>query len=187
MLQIGVLKGMLKKPTLLAAIVSILGFLVWWNYGSLSMSYPRFRAQLRSWSWRHFGDPFDSEARRIGGSNAIDCSNSLRDEASILSCTSAASKQHKAYRLRYNFRGKDSVGVSGIVANQSGATFELSYNVWNGFVTAWERRCPDPVRISAISDQSGWDIHCLPPAKSENEVVTIRDDWAGFLAERGRK
>lgn len=170
---------MSKKLTLLAASVSILGFLGWRNYGGLSMSYPRLRMQVRSWTWRHFGDPFDVEARHIVGINAVDCSKSLlRDEASILNCISSASRQHKAYRLRYNFRGADSIGVSGIVANQNGVTFELSYNVWNGFVTAWERRCPDPVRVSAISDEWGWDIHCLPPIKFENEVVTIRDDWA---------
>lgn len=169
---------MLKKLILVVACLSGLAFLAWWNYGSFSMSYPRLRVKVQVWSWRHFGDPFDSERRRIAGRNAMDCSNSLRDDASILKCASSALEHRKGYFLRYKTRGTDSTGVSGIVASDHGATFELAYDVWNGFVTVWERRCPDPVRISAINDQWGWDIHCLPPVKSEKEVVTIRDDWA---------
>ena len=166
------------------AAICVLLFIGWWNYSDLSMQYPRTKLVFRNWYWRHFGDPFDVEARQIAGRNPVNCSDSLHDTTSVLSCISAAQKQHRPFSLRYGIRGKDSNGVSGLVGAGDGTTYEVAYDVWNGYVKAWRRRCPEPIGITAASDPWGWDIHCVPPVKSDIEVKVIRDDWAESVKGR---
>lgn len=176
---------MLKRLIFALAVICGLFFLAWWEYSDVSMQYPRSKLLFRTWYWRHFGDPFDVEARRIAGHDSVNCSNSLQyDSSAVLNCVSAAQEQHRGVILRYNISGKDSSGVSGIVGASDGRTYDIAYDVWNGFVKAWERRCPEPVKISAIRDYRVWDIHCLPLVKSENEVKVLRDDWAEQVGKK---
>jgi hypothetical protein len=171
---------------LLLAGVCVLFFIAWWKYSDLTMQYPRTKLVFRNWYWHHFGDPFDAEVRQIAGRDQVNCSDSLHDTTSVLSCVSAAQKQHRPFSLHYGIRGIDSTGVSGLVGASDGTTYEVAYNVWNGFVTAWRRQCPEPLKISAVRNAWSWDIHCVPPVKSDSEVKVIRDDWAESIASRSR-
>lgn len=169
---------MLRTFLVVALFLFALCFLIWWNYDALPGRVPSLKLQVRNWYWHHFGGPFDAEARRIAGRDAANCSELLHGSAAIGNCALTAQRHHRAFILRYNFRGKDSSGVSGIVGASDGTTYDLAYDVWNGFVKVWERRCPEPLSISAVRDAWGWDIHCLPTVKSVDEGKVIRDDWA---------
>jgi hypothetical protein len=175
-------RDMLKTFVAVALLVFALGFLIWWIYGNVPTRLPSLKLLVENWYWRHFGDPFDAEARHIAGRDAVSCSDFLHGSTAIVNCALTAQRQHRAFVLRYDTQGKDSSGVSGIVGASDGTTYDVAYDISAGYVTVWKRRCPEPVNISAVQDKWGWDIHCLPPVKSVGEVKVLRDDWAEHVS-----
>lgn len=170
--------------TSVVVVVGALSFLVWWNYARFHMEYPGRKLQLRSWYWRHFGDPFEVQARRIVGGNGVDCSGSLQDEVTVSNCITKAQREHRGFQLRYATRGIDTTGANGIVGGTDGNSYEVWYTIWNGYVIVSRRRCPEPLRISVQRDAWGDDMHCFPLAKSEKEAEIFRDDWAEHVKDQ---
>lgn len=150
---------------------------IWWNYATLQWAYPRYRVETRKWWWHHFGDPFDTQRRHIAGYNPIDCSAQVRGDTTIPACIANASRQHRGFQLRADFCGIDSCGVTGVIGSPDGTVYEVSFDVWNHYVSVWRRRCPSPLQVATSDAWSGYTIACLPRATSETQLEIIRDDW----------
>jgi hypothetical protein len=157
--------------------IAVLGFFVWWNYAAVVMNYPAYRSQLRKWTWRTFGDPFDWEARRIAGLRAVDCvpyGKGRRQAERIAACISTARLDRRGFRTRFNVCSMDSCGAYGLVGSPEGIVYELSFSVAQGHVTLKRRICPSPLGLGA-SDFPNFYLYCLPEAAA-NEVEILRQD-----------
>ena len=165
----------MRKNAVATIVIALLCSLTWWNYAAFSWEYRHRKLQFRNWYWRHFGDPFEVQARAIAGRKALDCSNSPQGETAFSTCMSEARREGRGFRLQYPTRGIDTTGVEGIIGSKDGPTFELSYILWNEYVTVSKRRCPEPLQLAVNADDRPY---CFPSIKSENEIEVLRDDWA---------
>jgi hypothetical protein len=166
-----------RRLPIAATGLCILTFLIWWNYAALSWSSRGVRLAARGWYWRDFGDPFEQLRRTIAGFNLVDCSYSVANEYAASNCVSAAIRANRNFQLRKRWCGIDSCGVEGIVGTNEVA-YEIDFDLRNGFVTVWRRKCPTPLRITTSWGSWSNEIHCMPLPRANSEIEILCDDWA---------
>ena len=165
----------MRRPVALAIAISLiaalLGFLTWWNCADFAWNYPLYKLRARNWSWRHFGDPFDQEAHRIAGFNAVDCSPGRISGTTVMSCASQALRERRGFRLRENYCGLDSCGATGLAGGKNGV-YQVAFNLRNGMARVTRRLCPVPLNL----EKKYGSILCVPESRPEEGWEVIRND-----------
>lgn len=101
-------------------------------------------------------------------------------------CINRANNAHRAFRVRFNFRGnswssfdRDALGAEGLAGDRSGVVYRLWFEDWNSYVSVARYRCPAPLVIAAVEKAATRHIlECLPAATREEQLEVIRDDFA---------
>ena len=139
------------------AVVFILGFFVWLNYGWILWNTPVWERRVGVPAVRTSGDAWESQSLKLGGPHAIDCGRvRVRGNPKAANeCAVKAFREGSPFRVRYDLQGIDSDVSAGLVYTPEGGLYGL---VFDGDPsgqggTSWSRQrvekvaCPLPFQM----------------------------------------